>query len=64
MKNKKMWTLAALGAATLIGVAAYSLSSPGIETPKYRVLRRTGEVEIRYYPSMVVARTPVGSRLV
>ena len=61
MKNKKMWTLAALGAATLIGVAAYSLSSPGIETPKYRVLRRTGEVEIRYYPSMVVARTPVGS---
>ena len=34
MKNKKMWTLAALGAATLIGVAAYSLSSPGIETPQ------------------------------
>lgn len=61
MNNKKMWTLAALGAATLIGVAAYSLSSPGIETPEYRVLRRIGEVEIRYYPSMVVARTLVGS---
>jgi hypothetical protein len=61
MKNKKMWTLAALGAATLIGVAAYSLSSPGIETPEYRVLQSIGDVEIRYYPSMVVARTPVGS---
>lgn len=61
MKPKIVWTLAALGAATLIGVAAYSLSSPGIETPEYRVLRRIGDVEIRYYPSMVVARTAVGS---
>lgn len=61
MKPKIVWTLAALGAATLIGVAAYSLSSPGIETPEYRVLRNLGEVEIRYYPSMVVARTAVGS---
>lgn len=61
MKFKLMWTLAALGTATLIGVAAYNLSSPGIETPKYKVLRALGKVEIRHYPSMVVARTPMGS---
>lgn len=56
-----MWILAALSTVAVVGLAAAKYSSPAIETPEYEVLERLGDVEIRRYDRMVVARTSVGN---
>lgn len=59
--RKRMWILAALSTAAVIGLAATKFSDRSIETPEYEVLQRYGEVEIRRYPQMLVAQTSMGS---
>ena len=56
-----MWILAAVGTVTVLGLAAASLRTPQIESPDYSVLATYGDVEIRQYSAMVVARTSVAS---
>ena len=55
--RKRMWILAALSTAAVLGLAATKFSDRSIETPEYEVLQRYGEVEIRRYPQMLVAQT-------
>lgn len=45
----------------LIGVVSYSFRFKDIEIPKYKVLKTIGKVEIREYPSMIMARTSLTS---
>lgn len=37
----------------------FKFSRFGVETPEYRVLQKNGAFEIREYPSMIVASTPM-----
>ncbi len=41
----------------LIGLLLYSFKLRDIEMPKYRVIKKLGEVEIREYPSLILAQT-------
>ncbi len=41
----------------LIGFIFYSFKVKDIEMPKYRVVKKLGEVEIREYPSLILAQT-------
>lgn len=41
----------------LIGFIFYSFRLRDIEMPKYRVIKKLGEVEIREYPSLILAQT-------
>jgi hypothetical protein len=59
--RKRMWILAALSTAAVLGLAATKFSDRSIETPEYEVLQRYGEVEIRRYPQMLVAQTSMAS---
>lgn len=38
-----------------------SFSNKGIETPEYEVLKKYGDVEIRKYPNMLVAKTALSN---
>lgn len=60
MTKKRMWTLIVLCAVVVIGIAIASFRSGGIETPNYLVLKKYGDVELRQYPNMIVAKTSVG----
>lgn len=42
---------------TLVFVAMMAFKSDDIETPNYRVIRKYGEIEIRQYPTMIIAQT-------
>ncbi len=54
----KIWTLTVMIVALVgIGILFYSFRFKDIETPKYRVLKTVGEVEIREYPGMILAQT-------
>ena len=50
-----------VGIAIVIVALIVSFRSKGIETPVYEVLKTYGEVEIRKYPNMVVAKTSLRS---
>ncbi len=41
----------------IIGFLLYSFKLRDIEMPKYRVIKKLGEVEIREYPSLILAQT-------
>ena len=41
----------------IIGFLLYSFKLKDIEMPKYRVIKKLGEVEIREYPSLILAQT-------
>lgn len=54
----KLWTIIAIVASViLIGFIFYSFKVKDIEMPKYRVIKQLGEVEIREYPSLILAQT-------
>ncbi len=54
----KLWAIIVIvGTAILIGFLFYSFRLKDIETPKYRVIKQLGNVEIRQYPSLVLAQT-------
>lgn len=56
-----MWTVVI--ALVVLGIAftVVAFKSGDIETPAYKVVRTIGEVEIRQYPNMVVAKTSLPS---
>lgn len=49
----------AVGVAGAISYAAYKYSRAGYESPNYHVIRSEGAFEIRDYPPMVAASTPM-----
>ena len=54
----KLWAIISIVATVLIiGFLFYSFRLKDIETPKYRVIKQLGNVEIREYPEMVLAQT-------
>ena len=54
----KLWAIIAIVASViLIGFIFYSFKVKDIEMPKYRVIKQLGEVEIREYPSLILAKT-------
>jgi len=55
-RDMKIWTLTVLIVA-FIAILFYSFRFKNIETPKYRVLKTFGDVEIREYPEMILAQT-------
>ena len=46
-----------MASVILIGFIFYSFKVKDIEMPKYRVIKQLGEVEIREYPSLILAKT-------
>lgn len=54
----KPWALITIVLSViLIGFIFYSFRLRDIEMPKYRVIKKLGEVEIREYPSLILAQT-------
>jgi len=54
----KIWAIITIVASViLIGFIFYSFKLKDIEMPKYRVVKKLGEVEIREYPSLILAQT-------
>ncbi len=54
----KLWTITAIVISLIIiGLLFYSFRFKDIETPKYTVLKTIGDVEIREYPSLILAQT-------
>ena len=54
----KPWTITAiLISLIIIGLLFYSFRFKDIETPKYIVIKTIGDVEIREYPSLILAQT-------
>jgi hypothetical protein len=54
----KLWAIITLVVSViLIGFIFYSFKVKDIEMPKYRVIKKLGEVEIREYPSLILAQT-------
>ena len=54
----KLWAIVAIVVSCIfIGLLFYSFTVKNIETPKYRVIKTLGEVEIREYPGLVLAQT-------
>ena len=43
-------------------ISFFSFRFKGIETPKYRVIKTIGDVEIREYPHMILAQTKLGGK--
>jgi hypothetical protein len=54
----KLWAIITIVVSViLIGFIFYSFKVKDIEMPKYRVIKKLGEVEIREYPSLILAQT-------
>jgi hypothetical protein len=54
----KLWAIITIVVSViLIGFIFYSFKVKDIEMPKYRVVKKLGEVEIREYPSWILAQT-------
>lgn len=54
----KIWAIITIVVSViLIGFIFYSFKVKDIEMPKYRVVKKLGEVEIREYPSLILAQT-------
>lgn len=54
----KLWAIITIILSViLIGFVFYSFKLRDIEMPKYRVIKKLGEVEIREYPSLILAQT-------
>ena len=52
------------GSVLILGgvISFFSFRFKGIETPKYKVIKMVGEVEIREYPQMILAQTKLGGK--
>lgn len=59
--KKWMWTVVITFVVLGIAFTVVAFKSGDIETPAYKVMRTIGEVEIRQYPNMVVAKTSLPS---
>jgi hypothetical protein len=59
--NKIIWFIAISCVLILIFTVLSSFKND-IETPDYKVIKTYGEVEIRLYPKMIVAKTLLGNK--
>lgn len=59
--SKILWIVGSLVVLVIIVLVVTSFSNKGIETPEYTVLKKYGDVEIRKYPNMVVAKTSLSN---
>ncbi len=55
-----LWIALPIAVVLLVGIF-FSFRFKDIETPKYEVLKTYGKAEIRRYPSMILAQTPLKS---
>lgn len=55
--SKFIWIISSTGLILIIIILIMSFISKNVETPKYEVLKKIDEAEIRLYPSMMVAKT-------
>jgi hypothetical protein len=51
-----MWWLIAFGAVVLLGAALWGPIVSNVEQPKYQVVERNGNIEIRDYAPMILPR--------
>jgi effector-binding domain-containing protein len=59
MRRKYMWWLLAIVAVVLLGAGLWGPIVSNVEHPKYTLIERRGNIEIRDYPPMIVAETEV-----
>jgi hypothetical protein len=59
--SKFLWIISSTAFLLAIIILIMSFTSKGTETPEYTVLQKIGDVEIRSYPSMVVAKTSLSN---
>lgn len=59
MKQKYMWWLLAILGVVLLGAALWGPIVSNVEHPKYTLIERSGNIEIRDYAPMIVADTEV-----
>lgn len=56
-----MWIPITITAIVGISLLIYSFKRSDIETPDYKIVKTLGDVEIREYPKMIVAKTSLPS---
>ena len=64
MREKYMWWIIGIVAVALLGFALWGPIVSNVEQPKYQVVERSGNIEIRDYAPMIVAEVDLpGERL-
>jgi hypothetical protein len=59
--SKLLWIVGIVVVLITVVILVASFSNKGIETPEYEVLKKYGDVEIRKYPNMLVAKTSLSN---
>ena len=59
--NKMLFIIIAIVATSFCVNMAWGLSKTMLETPNYRVIKKSGSYEVREYEPMIIARTLVRS---
>ncbi len=59
--SKLLWIVGIVVVLITVVILVASFSNKGIETPEYEVLKKFGDVEIRKYPNMLVAKTALSN---
>lgn len=60
--SKMLWISVSVVLIVSVALIIVSFTNSKIETPKYKVLASYGDVEIRRYPKMVVAKTNLSEK--
>jgi len=59
VSKKLVWWIVGIGAVLLLGAALWGPIVSNVEHPKYALVERSGNIEIRDYAPMIVAETEV-----
>lgn len=60
--NKFLWISLSIVIIAISGLLIVSFKSKDIESPVYKVIKTYGEVELRLYPKMIVAKTSLSGK--